>query len=65
MSDEALPTSYIFLDGNSLLGFLSPKKGLSPQTHPYLPSSLGARSSCFIKCSHPTLSLKLREVLSP
>ena len=30
MTDEALPTSYIFLDGNNLLGFLSHKKGLSP-----------------------------------
>ena len=65
MSDEALPTSYIFLDGNNLLGFLSRKKGFSPQTHLYLPSSLGAHSSCFIKCSHRTLSLKLKEVLSP
>lgn len=60
MSDEALPTSYIFLDGNNLLGFLSRKKGFSPQTHLYLPSSLGAHSACFIKCSHPTLSLKLK-----
>lgn len=49
MTEEALQTSYIFLNGDNLLGFLSHKEELSPQTHLYLTPQLGGDISFLIK----------------